>query len=170
VFDVRPFAGKASALVRLCRAFGAQEIPDLKDKLLQWLQFWQYSSNQGGSSSYMLLASAEVTLGVRTILQLLRRRLWMPQKQQQQQQQQQRGSSSSANSQRQQQQTQAHALRQAYDDLRRLGLVRTLYDLGQQTNAELLRDILQDSQVRPRCVISVEHAHKCDQQPGTSAL
>jgi hypothetical protein len=29
--------------------------------------------------------------------------------------------------------------------------VRTLYDLGQQTNVELLRDILQDSQVRPAC-------------------
>lgn len=124
----------------------AQELPDLKAKLLQWLTFWQASSNQAGS--YLLLASAEVTLGVRTILQLLRRRLWTIQ-----QQQHALGSTGSRPQQQQQQQhamrqQQAAALQHVYDEALRLGAVRTLYDLGQATNAELLRDILQDSQVR----------------------
>jgi hypothetical protein len=147
------------ALVFLCIA---QELPELKDRLLQWLQFWQHSSNQGGSSSYMLLASAEVTLGVRTILQLLRRRLWTIQQQQgiisssiSSQQQQQHG----VIGRRRQQQQQAAALQQAYDGLRQLGLVRTLYDLGQQTNVELLRDLLQDSQVRPACHVCTANMH-----------
>jgi NADH:ubiquinone oxidoreductase subunit D len=127
----------------------AQELPELKAKLLQWLQFWQHNSNQGSSYLRLLLASAEVTLGVRTILQLLRRRLWTTQQQQQQQQH--------AMIQQQQQQQQALALQQAYDHLRRLGVVRTLYDLGQQTNEELLRDILQDSQVRDACAMCFKY-------------
>ncbi|WIA10286.1 hypothetical protein OEZ85_010480 [Tetradesmus obliquus] len=134
---------------RLLESWGngtnTEELPDLKAKLLQWLTFWQASSNQAGS--YLLLASAEVTLGVRTILQLLRRRLWTIQ-----QQQHALGSTGSRPQQQQQQQhamrqQQAAALQHVYDEALRLGAVRTLYDLGQATNAELLRDILQDSQV-----------------------
>jgi len=58
-----------------------QGVGDLQSRLSTWMSFWSdsgWSTNSGNKPSkpFMLLASAEVTLGVKGILEVLWHRLW----------------------------------------------------------------------------------------------
>lgn len=137
----------------------AQEVPQLRDRLLSWLQFWRAAGWRRNREPFMLLASAEVTLSVKTILAILRNKLWpwLAQQQAAAQQaarvQQQLLLQAPRQPQLQQQGTARAQLQlQLECELRRL--LRgpsTLHQLGEDTNAELLASVLRNAQVRRRC-------------------
>lgn len=48
----------------------------MKQRMVDWLKFWRSAGWRQNRKPFMLLASAEVTLGVRTILEMVRNRVW----------------------------------------------------------------------------------------------
>ena len=45
--------------------------------MISWMDYWRSAGWHSNSSPYLLLASAEVTLGVKTILQLIKNHIWL---------------------------------------------------------------------------------------------
>lgn len=70
-----------------------QDVGQLKQHIVDWLLFWRSANwREQNRKPFLLLASAEVTLGVKTILGMVKNRIWRWQQaeaamQQQQQQQ-----------------------------------------------------------------------------------
>jgi hypothetical protein len=161
----------------------------LKQRLIGWLQFWRAANTK----PFLLLASAEVTLGVRTILTMVKNRIWhwqhtavqqllqqpgLPAAQQHQklqralqqwqqlqglrggvglgaqhspggsqQKQQQHGKPLLRILQQQQQQPDSGGSSSSSASMLAYGLT-TLYQLGVETNRQMLEDILVNSEVR----------------------
>lgn len=53
-----------------------QDLGQLKERLVSWLQFWRSVNWRQNRKPFLLLASAEVTLGVKTILTMVKNRIW----------------------------------------------------------------------------------------------
>lgn len=148
-----------------------QDLSDLKHRMLKWLSFWQLANWRQNSKPFLLLASAETTLGVRTILTMVKNRIWRWQRMAQQQLRQPTGISSKqqrrllrALAQWQQLQA-AHpgsaqskgqaaewSMQQAQQQLlqqqsRLTSGLTTLYQLGVETNQQMMQDVLGNYEV-----------------------
>lgn len=53
-----------------------QDVSRLQQRLVDWLLFWRSANWRHKRQPFLLLASAEVTLGVRTILTMVKDRFW----------------------------------------------------------------------------------------------
>jgi hypothetical protein len=163
--------------------------------MVDWLRFWRSANWRQNRKPFLLLASAEVTLGVRTILEMVKNRVWHWQHMAAQQQVQQGGVLGTQHQQRHQQvlsglQSQQHQppqrrllqhmlstwqqlhswlsqralprvlpgiqpsrhgdllLSHVSGPVRRLaGGHTTLYQLGVETNQQMLQDVLENTEV-----------------------
>lgn len=156
--------------MRLCCCL--QDLAQLKERLVDWLQFWRSVNWRQNRKPFLLLASAEVTLGVKTILAMVKNRIWrwqqaalLPQSTlsvaerrqlqrvlaQWQQLQQDAGLAQDLQEQllpptpTQQQQQQQHWRAGSASKL--ASGMTTLYQLGVETNQQMLQDVLGNHQV-----------------------
>jgi hypothetical protein len=53
-----------------------QDLGQLKQRLVNWLLFWRSANWRKNQKPFLLLASAQTTLGVRTILDMVKNRIW----------------------------------------------------------------------------------------------
>lgn len=149
-----------------------QDMGQLKQRLVDWLLFWRSANWRHNQKPFLLLASAQTTLGVRTILQMVKNRLWgwlstAPARNIQQEPRLQRAAMQWRALQRRHKQrrlagredstSEQGPLQQGVSDGRLASGLTTLYQLGVETNQQLMQEVLQNEQVRGkhqgRCVL-----------------
>lgn len=170
------------SLCSLVSVWCLQDLTDLKHRMLKWLSFWQLANWRQNSKPFLLLASAETTLGVRTILTMVKNRIWRWQRMAQQQlrrpagisseqqrhlqralaqwQQLQAAHAGSAQSKGQadtfMQQMQQQLLQQQGTVSRLASGLTTLYQLGVETNQQMMQEVLGNHEVGYMVAIAVK--------------